>query len=74
MRRWRFWVIAAVLAVWWWVGLKIGYPPTEEQLLVGLWPVFWTRSLCFGLIIVSFWFWYKIFIEFKLVVYIFILF
>ncbi|MEK7527684.1 MAG: hypothetical protein AAB574_01515 [Patescibacteria group bacterium] len=66
MRRWRFWVIAAVLAVWWWVGLKIGYPPTEEQLLVGLWPVFWTRSLCFGLIIVSFWFWYKIFIEFKL--------
>jgi len=65
MRRWRFWVIVAVLAVWWWLGLKIGYPPTEEQLLVGLWPVFWVRMVSFGLVIFSLFFWKKIFYKYK---------
>lgn len=66
MLRWRFWVIVIILAVWWYLGLRINYPPTEEQLLIGLWPVVWTRMFCFGLAVGAFWFWKNILAKFKL--------
>ena len=49
------------------VGGIENWLPADRRTAVGwIMAGFWTRSLCFGLIIVSFWFWYKIFIEFKL--------